>query len=55
MDQKRLLAAIALSVGILLIFDVYSRMTAPPAPPPAVTQQAAAPAVPAPVAPGWRR
>ncbi len=51
MDQKRLLAAIALSVGILLIFDVYSRMTAPPAPPPAVTQQAAAPAVPAPVAP----
>ncbi|MFL1461093.1 membrane protein insertase YidC [Roseococcus sp. DSY-14] len=52
MDQKRLLAAIALSVGILLIFDVYNRMVAPPAPPPAVTQQqAAAPAVPAPVAP----
>ena len=52
MDQKRLLAAIALSVGILLIFDVYSRMNAPPAPPPAVTQQQGAPAaVPAPALP----
>ncbi len=52
MDQKRLLAAIALSVGILLIFDVYTRMMAPPAPPPAVTQgQVAAPAVPAPALP----
>ena len=53
MDQKRLLAAIALSVGILLIFDVYNRMVAPPAPPPAVTQQqqAAPAAVPAPALP----
>ena len=30
MDQKRLFAAIALSIGILLLFDVYKRMMAPP-------------------------
>jgi YidC/Oxa1 family membrane protein insertase len=53
MDQKRLLAAIALSIGILLLFDVYNRGNRPPAPPPQTTQQAAqaptpTPAVPAP-------
>ncbi|MXP63947.1 membrane protein insertase YidC [Roseomonas sp. M0104] len=52
MDQKRLLAAIALSIGILLAFDLWKRETTPPAepPPPAVAQQAPTPA--APVAPG---
>jgi YidC/Oxa1 family membrane protein insertase len=50
MDQKRLFAAIALSIGILLIFDVYKRSVQPPEAPTPVTQQApaAAPAVPAP-------
>ena len=33
MDQKRLFAAIALSIGILLIFDVWNRTNRPPAPP----------------------
>ncbi len=50
MDQKRLFAAIALSIGILLIFDVWNRANTPPTPPPA--QQASAPAVPVPAAPG---
>jgi YidC/Oxa1 family membrane protein insertase len=40
MDQKRLFAAIAISIGILLIFDVWNRQNRPPAPPTAVTQQA---------------
>ena len=44
MDQKRLFAAIALSIGILLLFDVYKRMNAPPEAPAPVTQQAPAPA-----------
>jgi YidC/Oxa1 family membrane protein insertase len=53
MDQKRLLAAIAISIGILLLFDVYNRGNRPPAPPPPQTAQQAAPspttpAVPAP-------
>ncbi|MBR0680027.1 membrane protein insertase YidC [Roseomonas eburnea] len=48
MDQKRLFAAIALSIGILLIFDVWNRTNRPPAPPPAQVTQSA-PAVPAPV------
>ena len=53
MDQKRLFAAIALSIGILLIFDVYKRMTMPPEAPAPITQQAVpAPAVPAPAASG---
>lgn len=52
MDQKRLFAAIALSIGILLLFDVYKRMNAPPEAPAPVTQQAPAPAVPAPAASG---
>jgi YidC/Oxa1 family membrane protein insertase len=53
MDQKRLFAAIALSIGILLLFDVYKRMNMPPEAPAPVTQQAApAPAVPAPTASG---
>ena len=54
MDQKRLFAAIALSIGILLIFDVYKRMMAPPEAPAPVTQQARVPvpAVPAPAASG---
>jgi YidC/Oxa1 family membrane protein insertase len=53
MDQKRLFAAIALSIGILLLFDVYKRMNAPPEAPAPITQQAApAPAVPAPAASG---
>ena len=52
MDQKRLFAAIALSIGILLLFDVYKRTMLPPDAPAPVTQQApaATPAVPAPVA-----
>ena len=29
MDQKRLLAAIAISIGILLVFDVYNRANRP--------------------------
>ena len=29
MDQKRLMAAIAISIGILLVFDVYNRATRP--------------------------
>ena len=52
MDQKRLFAAIALSIGILLMFDVYKRMVAPPEAPAPITQQAPAPAVPAPAATG---
>ena len=47
MDQKRLFAAIALSIGILLLFDVYKRMMAPPEAPAPITQQVPAPAVPA--------
>ena len=52
MDQKRLFAAIALSIGILLIFDVWTRTNQPPAPPPAQrTTQADVPVpVPAPAA-----
>jgi YidC/Oxa1 family membrane protein insertase len=51
-DQKRLFAAIALSIGILLIFDVWNRTNQPPAPPPAQrTTQAEVPVpVPAPAA-----
>jgi YidC/Oxa1 family membrane protein insertase len=56
MDQKRLLAAIALSIGILLIFDVWNRsVNPPPAVAPRVTQTApgAPPAeVPLPAATG---
>lgn len=57
MDQKRLFAAIALSIGILLIFDVWNRTNQPPPPPPAPAAQRAdvpVPAAPAPVptAPG---
>jgi YidC/Oxa1 family membrane protein insertase len=52
MDQKRLFAAIALSIGILLLFDVYKRMMAPPEAPAPITQQVPAPAVPAPAASG---
>ena len=48
MDQKRLFAAIALSIGILLLFDVYKRMNMPSEAPAPITQQAPAPAVPAP-------
>jgi YidC/Oxa1 family membrane protein insertase len=52
MDQKRLFAAIALSIGILLLFDVYKRMNMPPEAPAPITQQAPAPAVPAPATSG---
>ena len=53
MDQKRLFAAIALSIGILLIFDVWNRANTPPTPPPTAQQAATAPqAVPVPAAPG---
>ncbi|MBW6398077.1 membrane protein insertase YidC [Roseomonas sp. HJA6] len=60
MDQKRLFAAIALSIGILLIFDVYNRATRPPTPTslpstPAQTTTATpapGPAASAPAAPG---
>ncbi|WP_424813644.1 membrane protein insertase YidC [Roseococcus sp. YIM B11640] len=53
MDQKRLIAAIAISIGILLTFEVWNRSQAPaPVPaPPAASQQATAPAVPAPSTP----
>jgi len=51
MDQKRLLAAIALSIGILLIFDAWNRATNPPAPPGPQTQQTVQAEVPLPVAP----
>jgi YidC/Oxa1 family membrane protein insertase len=47
MDQKRLFAAIALSIGILLIFDVWNRFNAPPAPLPRPAAQSG-PAVPVP-------
>ena len=50
MDQKRLFAAIALSIGILLIFDVWNRTHRPPAPLPALPAAQTAPAVPAPSA-----
>ncbi|MBR0661487.1 membrane protein insertase YidC [Neoroseomonas oryzicola] len=52
MDQKRLFAAIALSIGILLIFDVWNRTNTPPTPPRPQQQQAqtTTPAVPAPSA-----
>jgi YidC/Oxa1 family membrane protein insertase len=52
MDQKRLFAAIALSIGIMLLFDVYNRANRPPAPlpPTPAAQQQAVPAVPAPTA-----
>jgi YidC/Oxa1 family membrane protein insertase len=46
-DQKRLFAAIALSIGILLIFDVWNRTNRPPVPP--VSAPASQTAVPVPV------
>ncbi len=48
MDQKRLFAAIAISIGILLAFDLWKRETTPPADPSpaAVTRQAPTPASP---------
>lgn len=53
MDQKRLLAAIALSIGILLTFEVYNRSQnpAPVAPPPAAST-AAVPLPSTPATPG---
>jgi YidC/Oxa1 family membrane protein insertase len=53
MDQKRLLAAIALSIGILLTFEVYNRSQNPPpvAPPPAAST-AAVPLPSTPATPG---
>jgi len=48
MDQKRLFAAIALSIGILLIFDVWNRANNPPPPPPAARQAQTVPDVPVP-------
>ncbi|MBP0463682.1 membrane protein insertase YidC [Roseomonas sp. PWR1] len=50
MDQKRLFAAIALSIGILLIFDAWNRANTP-TPPPQTAPAASAPAVPVPAAP----
>jgi YidC/Oxa1 family membrane protein insertase len=56
MDQKRLFAAIALSIGILLLFDVWNRTMNPPAPPPpqapAAGTQGDVPVAAAPAAPG---
>ncbi|MFC4165867.1 membrane protein insertase YidC [Teichococcus aestuarii] len=55
MDQKRLFAAIAISIGILLAFDLWKRETTPPPAdaPAAVSQQAPVPAAPvAPSSPG---
>ncbi|PZW39838.1 protein translocase subunit yidC [Humitalea rosea] len=51
MDNKRLLAAIALSIGILLLFDVYNRATRETPLPrlPQETAQQAVPATPAPL------
>ncbi len=54
MDQKRLFAAIALSIGILLIFDVWNRTNRPPTPtnlperPAQTTAAPSAPSVPTP-------
>ena len=56
MDQKRLFAAIALSIGILLIFDVWNRTNRPPTPtnlperPAQTTAAPSAPTVPTPSA-----
>ena len=52
MDQKRLFAAIAMSIGILLIFDVWNRTNRPPAPLPATPAAQTAPAVPVPQSAG---
>jgi YidC/Oxa1 family membrane protein insertase len=53
MDQKRLLAAIALSIGILLMFDVWNRTQNPaPAPRPQTTVQGEVPLPATPTAPG---
>jgi len=55
MDQKRLIAAIAISIGILLTFEVWNKSQAPAPQPAVTTTQApapgAAPAVPAPSTP----
>ncbi|MCS6890975.1 MAG: membrane protein insertase YidC, partial [Rhodovarius sp.] len=51
MDQKRLLAAIALSIGILLIFDVWNRTQAPPPTQRPVPEQTTADGAPLPAAP----
>lgn len=50
MDQKRLFLAIAFSIGILLIFDVWNRTNRPPAPLPSLPAAQTTPAVPAPSA-----
>jgi YidC/Oxa1 family membrane protein insertase len=53
MDQKRLIAAIALSIGILLMFDVWNRTQNPvPVPAPRVTTQGEVPLPAAPALPG---
>jgi len=53
MDQKRLLAAIAISIGILLAFDLWKRETTPtPEPgPTAISEQAPTQATPVPATP----
>ena len=54
MDQKRLLAAIALSVGILLLFEMWNAQNRPPPAPPAqdvAAQQADVPLPPSLAAP----
>lgn len=50
MDQKRLFVAIALSIGILLIFDLWNRTHTPPVPPQRDASTASAPATPSPSA-----
>ena len=50
MDQKRLMAAIAISIGILLVFDVYSRANRPAVPPPIAQVTQSATPVPSPTA-----
>ena len=50
MDQKRLMAAIAISIGILLVFDVYNRANRPAVPLP--TAQVTQPAAPVPAPSG---
>ena len=53
MDQKRLLAAIALSIGILLSFEVWNRSQNPvPVTPPAASSTAAVPLPVTPTTPG---
>jgi len=52
LDQKRLLAAIAISIGILLVFELVSRELRPPPPAPIAANVPRQADVPVPVTPG---